>query len=158
MFFSSSQTVKLLVFVLFVTILLSIGCAQESQVKTYPVAGIVTVDGVPTEGVIIQFVPAEGATYEAALGTSGKEGKFTVTSLNGLQGKGAMAGDYKVIFIKNLVKKLDKPVYSPEAGMVVDRLVTNALVKKYEDVTTTPISATVIQGKNSFKFDVESKK
>ncbi|MDR2704864.1 MAG: hypothetical protein LBC02_03710, partial [Planctomycetaceae bacterium] len=77
---------------------------------------------------------------------------------NGLQGKGAMAGDYKVVFIKNLVKKLDKPVYSPEAGMVVDRLVTNALEKKYEDVTTTPISATVIQGKNSFKFDVESKK
>jgi hypothetical protein len=158
MFFLSFQTVKLSAPILFVTILFSIGCAKESPVKTYPVEGIINVDGIPAKDVVIQFIPEEGATCEAALGTSGNEGNFTVTSLNGLPGKGAMAGNYKVVFIKTLIKKLDKPVYSPEAGMVVDRLVTNTLEKKYEDVTTTPISATVIQGKNSFKFDVESKK
>ena len=56
-----------------------VGCSSAPppggpRVKTYPVTGVVKVDGVPTQGIQIVFAPQEGADAKFAITTGTLEG------------------------------------------------------------------------------------
>ncbi|MCA9127882.1 MAG: carboxypeptidase regulatory-like domain-containing protein [Planctomycetales bacterium] len=70
-----------------VCFLLLSGCGG---VKLYPVSGTVTLDGKPTEGLLVAFAGEGGM---AATGTTDANGAYSLTSI---KGKGLPAGNYRV--------------------------------------------------------------
>lgn len=139
-------------------LLCSVGCGPRSRVPINYVEGVVTVDGTPRKGVSVIFIPpGVDPGYEGAAGTTDENGVFKVTSLNGLPEKGAMAGDFSVIFYLTELKKFDKPVYDDTLAMMVREKMVNVLPPKYQNDETTPIKATVVKGKNHFEFALSTK-
>ncbi len=120
------------------------GCCGKPTYETVPVTGTVKyADGAIPQGevAIVQFVPAnlsDGKT-KAASGDIKSDGTFELTTVN--PGDGAFPGDYKVT--------LTIGVYG-EKDSVIDA--------KYTDPGTTPLSATVKNGKNDpFPFTIDKK-
>lgn len=80
-----------------------VGCSSSKppgppRVKTYPVTGIIHVDGKPTAGVQISFYPHENAATTAiVMTTSGDGGKFAATTYAG--NDGLPDGTYKMTFV-----------------------------------------------------------
>lgn len=71
--------------------------------KTFPVTGVIHIDGKPTEGVLVMlFKAAEGLigfeinTPPVQKGTTGPDGKFAITTYN--EGDGAPVGEYHLAF------------------------------------------------------------
>lgn len=136
----------------------SAGCGPRSRVPINYVEGIVTVDDVPKKGISVIFIPVDpDAGYEGAAGTTDENGVFKVTSLNGLPEKGAMEGDFSVVFYLTELKQFDKPVYDDTKAEWVKEKMVNILPIIYQNNETTPIKATVKKGKNAFQFDLKSK-
>jgi hypothetical protein len=88
-------------------ILLCVGCNSGTRrPPTYPVTGTVIYKGKPLEGAMVTFVPADGATVEAATGLTDAEGKFKLTTYTA--DDGANAGDFMVKVAKYDGKKPTK--------------------------------------------------
>ena len=75
-----------------VLLLGGMGCGQ-----TYKINGKVTLDGQPVAGAQVRFIP-RGDTGRSAVGFTGKDGTFTLTTVK--QGDGALKGEYKVTVSK----------------------------------------------------------
>lgn len=147
-----------IVLISFVLLPFLVGCnGKKSLVKTQPIEGTVTLDGVAEEGITILFEPKEGGTNQSAIGICDKDGKFKVSTPNGLPGKGAMEGDYTVTFIKTAIKTISKPVFDPGTGGMTNQVAYNVIPEIYQKSETTPFIVTVIRGKNSFEFPLQSK-
>lgn len=78
------------------------GCGDDGpqggpRVETHPITGLVTVDGVPAENLLVTCIP-QGDTSVATniSGFTGPEGKFTVGTYE--SGDGAPEGDYVLTF------------------------------------------------------------
>jgi hypothetical protein len=119
--------------------------AQSTGPAVYPVAGIVTEDGKPISGAVVQFHPA-GADYGplpggvVAIGgqaTTAEDGRYSIESTFD-QGKttvhGLPAGAYVVT-----IRKMEVAT-SPEALM---RAPKNVLDTRYAAVESTPVKVTV---------------
>ena len=75
------------------------GCARGGLAGLVPAAGIVTLNGVPVEEATISFAPAsDSSDVRSASATTGKDGKFVVTTLN--YGDGMYPGEYQVFVTK----------------------------------------------------------
>jgi len=82
------------------------GCVKSvpppATPPTFPVTGVVKIDGKPTSGVKVMLYPNEETKIYDPLVGSGKqgitdaEGKFSITSF--YAGDGAPVGEYKVLF------------------------------------------------------------
>jgi hypothetical protein len=75
------------------------GCSSDDgRVEVLPISGMVTSNGKPAEGVILQLVPAEGSIAKAAGlfpgGVSDSNGVYRLTTYK--PGDGAPEGEYKV--------------------------------------------------------------
>jgi hypothetical protein len=89
-------------------VLVLTGCSDRDH-KYSKVEGTVTYNGLPVEGATVNFQPIspEG---ESASGITDVGGKFTLTSVNALNGgRGALPGDYNVV-----VSKRDPPPPDPD--------------------------------------------
>ncbi len=134
------------------------GCkGKRSLVDTYPIEGTVTLDGVPLTKVAVLFEPTESGTNEVATGSVDENGKLTVSTPNGLPGKGAMEGEYAVTFIKTTIKTVSRPVFDPGTGGMTNQIAVNIIPKIYQTKETTPFTVTVKKGKNVFDFPLKSK-
>jgi hypothetical protein len=145
-------------FVTFLSYVLFFGCSynKTSDLDTQHVEGIVTLDGVPVVGAHIQFIPKlEGIGQEAG-GVSGKNGLYKVSSLSGDAGKGALEGEYFVTVAKNEAIELTKPRINPTTGDEETHETRPMLPEIYRDKTKTPISATVVRGKNKINIELKS--
>jgi hypothetical protein len=83
-----------------------VGCGGgESFPDTYPVTGVVTLNGQPVEDATVTLVPSDQALRSASGVTDG-EGKFAVKTYFGPEHRpdGAMTGDYIVT-----VSKIEPP-------------------------------------------------
>jgi len=81
-------------------VLVLMGCSNRDS-RYSKVEGTVTYNGQPVEGgtVTFQTISPEG---ESASGLTDAEGKFTLTSVNAINGgRGALPGDYNVIVTKS---------------------------------------------------------
>ena len=72
--------------------LLALGCGS-SETLTYPVSGIVTLDGLPMEGAAVMLKPIAGGSN--GYGVTGTDGSFEITTYR--KGDGALPGEHRVV-------------------------------------------------------------
>ena len=170
----SKQFAFLLVYVL-VTLCFSAGCGTKGKgLKTEYVEGMITLDGAPLEGASVQFSPADAFSSnpapgqpEMANGLTDQNGKYTLSSINGDVGKGAIAGEYRVLVskIKATTAELDeagRPVDGKgfgrdAAGNAITTIQEDLIPTIYRDRKKSPFTYTVVSGKNlNVDFDLKS--
>jgi hypothetical protein len=140
------------------------GCGKGGPVVE-KVEGVVTLDGAPLEGASVLFSPASGGLPAAGRTEAG--GAFHLaTTMPGLNGAaGAAAGDYVVMVTKVEVPPVievptDHPDYGKAAmptGAEKQSKVKYVVPQSYGDPKKSPLKATVKQGANTFKFEIDSK-
>jgi hypothetical protein len=88
------------------------GCNKSGL---HSVKGIVTLDGQPVEGASVQFLLI-GGEPRPAIGTTDKNGAFTLTTLK--PNDGAAPGEYKVLVIKTEVDAAASKTepFNPKSG------------------------------------------
>jgi hypothetical protein len=111
------------------------GCgAGKSYPATYPVRGVVTLDGAPVEGADVELIPSGAG--QGSQGVTGPDGAFTVETpfdSGKVYQPGALPGVYRVT-----VRKLD---LEGARGLAAAPL--NLLPKKYADAATSGFSLAV---------------
>ena len=150
------------------------GCGSQGKgLKTEYVEGIVKLDGKPLEGATVQFSPMAldfSATPtlgqpELANGLTDSNGKYTLSSINGDVGKGAIAGEYRVLISKVKVTTVEMdefgkpvgPVKLDSAGFPIVTSQEDLMPAIYKDRRNSPLSFTVVPGKNlKVDFDLTS--
>jgi hypothetical protein len=68
------------------------GCGKGKTVK---VSGVVTLDGKPVGGAMVEFIPVDPEKGKVASGITGSDGEFRLTTKN--PNDGAIPGEYKVV-------------------------------------------------------------
>lgn len=122
-----------------VLLVLVAGCTDTPPVGA--VSGKITVKGKPVEYGSVMFVPAAGTVGS---GTIQPDGTYTLTTFR--RNDGALVGDHKVVVEAYTITK------SRDPG--VDDTANPAAHKKYYNVATTPLTATVRPGDNALDFDL----
>jgi hypothetical protein len=127
---------RLFLFVLLLVV--SAGCGDSINQKTYPVTGEVRLDGKPFKGVTVVLRPVDKTNFkrqEIPQGITDENGKYTIYTY--VSNDGAPAGDYKVGIA--LMQPVDE-----EGGDQVKRDPNQPLFPaKYADPETSGLKATV---------------
>ena len=132
------------------------GCGPK-QAKTYYVEGTITINGKPTEKVLVTFVPKTEGNGIQASGVTDAQGLYKLTSQRGQQDKGAEAGDYTVTLSKQESKPLAKPFTDPSGREFTEEFFETMPID-YRNPFRSPLNATVNAGENKgLDFDVELK-
>ena len=171
----NSNRLAFLIVGVLITLCCVAGCGSKGKgLKTEYVEGTITLDGNPLEGASIQFSPADAFSSnpapgqpEMANGLTDKSGKYTLSSINGDVGKGAIAGEYRVLVtkIKATTAELDeagKPVDGKgfgrdAAGNAITTIQEDLIPAIYRDRKMSPLAFTVVPGKNlKVDFDLKS--
>jgi hypothetical protein len=172
LFFEFSTEIELmmkyrpLVLSLFLIFLcLALGCGPSGKgLKVEYVEGVLTLDGTPTAGVFVTFVPAEkDAGLEAAGGLTDANGLYKLTSINGDIDKGALAGKYKVTVSKISTEDFlnEDGTYKPGApkdssGQLMATKETQLMPKQYLTAKSSPLEVTVESGvKNTMNLELK---
>ena len=132
------------------------GCtaSDPNLPKLYPVAGVVTLDEMPLAGAYVNLIPTGSTLGTGASGMTDAEGKFALSTLH--QGRGAAAGDYKVVISK--LVQLDGSDFPPDPNR--DMMSTphkNLLRKAYSDPDATTLTAQVAEAGKPLEFVLKSK-
>jgi hypothetical protein len=145
--------------------LFSVGCGQSGPAVEY-VEGVVTLNGSPLEGATVSFSPKEPDGIGAA-GLTQPNGSFTLNPRGAKPGSGTAAGDYSVMISKVEMPALveistDDPRYGTREQERLEQEALNAKPKvivpeKYNKAETSPFTAKVESGSNTFTFDISSK-
>jgi hypothetical protein len=124
--------------IIFLFVVLSIGCSDSINQKTYPVTGEVRLGGKPFKGLTVVLRPVDKTNFkrqEIPQGITDENGKFSVHTYT--TNDGAPAGDYKIGIA--LMQPLDD-----EGGDQVKRDPNQPIVPtKYADPETSGLKATV---------------
>jgi hypothetical protein len=148
--------------------LLAVGCVLAGMVlgcghrgpAVEMVEGLVLLDGAPVEGATVLFSPESSGPAGGlpAAGRTGPDGVFRLNAAGGAKfGAGTKIGDYLVTVSKQDHDPVpppdpDKPPSGPPNVKVWD-----VLPVVYKDAVTTPLRAAVKKGKNSYRFELDSK-
>ena len=137
---------------------IAVGCKPSTR-RNLPVEfveGVVTLDSAPLDAASVQFIPkTEGAGIESAGGYTDAAGKFTLSSLNGDPGEGALPGEYNVFVSKTISVPIPGAAHEEgDAPPEETKQITPAI---YKDRNNPQFEATVVKGKNTFNFDLKSK-
>ncbi len=128
-------------------IVATIGCGSRGLRVEY-VEGIVTLDGEPVPEATVTFLPTkETPPMEMATGMTDANGAYKLSSVTGQATAGAVAGEYKV-----LVTKVTTDGNEVEYGAIrsVNAVkYTHHVPAVYRDSQKTPLTVTVIKGKNN---------
>jgi hypothetical protein len=139
-----------------------VGCKQDNPFGVVYVEGIVTLDGVPIEGVNVTFSPREAGADLAAGGVTDASGKFTLTAGGSPVGSGARPGTYDVTFTK-VTLSVPPPLSTPVAGErpapqpQFQQQIQSLIPQRYESARTSgidPITVSDKKGDNKFKFEL----
>jgi hypothetical protein len=120
-------------------LLLLVGCSNTPPMGQ--VSGKITVKGKPVGYGSVMFVPAAGPV---ASGTLDPSGAYTLTTFK--PNDGALVGDHKVVVEAYTITKSRDPSMDDQANPASN--------KKYYNVATTPLTATVKEGPNALDFDL----
>ncbi|MCL2348097.1 MAG: hypothetical protein FWC50_07520 [Planctomycetaceae bacterium] len=129
--------------------------------KTEFVEGVVTLDGNPVpEGTTVTFSPVTTGKGEPALGRTDKDGHYTLTSATGAPEKGALAGDYKITVTKydqTFFEKDDPKAPVDSYGNRQTSTSKLVLPVPYSEFRRTPLTYTVVEGKQTHNIELKSK-
>ena len=132
------------------------GCGGH-YLKTEPVQGTVTLDGVPLDGASLMFTPKDGSG-NASYGFTDAEGKYKLQTLQGLPDAGTTSGDYTVAITKSVADPGKKTVTVDADGNSIESEVhVQILPAVYAEYNKSILSALVVEGSNEFNFDLKSK-
>ncbi len=130
------------------------GCLGSGKEPMEYVQGVVTMNNAPVEGATVTFTPKSANGGTVAAGKTDATGTYKLNSATGKSGAGTKPGDY-IVTIKKLEKyKLDKPTVDSYGNPITEGL-RNSLPEKYAGGKSTPLTATVVSGKNTCDFKLE---
>ena len=148
------------------SLVFSVGCGQSGPAVEY-VQGVVTLDGAPLDGATVFFSPKGTARTRVAAGLTQADGSFTLNTQGAKPGAGTAVGDYSVTVSKIEMPEFpdiseDDPRYGTPEQDRLEQEAANAKPKvivpeKYNNSETSPFTAKVESGSNTFTFDVSSK-
>ncbi|MCA9190136.1 MAG: hypothetical protein KDB03_00175 [Planctomycetales bacterium] len=160
------------------------GCGGDNRPATYPVSGVVTLDGKPVQGASISFTSI-GEGVQPAVAQTDADGKYSLTTFE--SGDGAMEGVFQVTATKYHTEAGENPYGAPtqstgeqkemslddqyanfdanygakDAGPARSRkpgTTTNELPKRYANGSTSGLEYTVTpEGKHTFDIPLTSK-
>jgi hypothetical protein len=132
-------------------LLAAVGCSREADL--IQVTGTVKVDGQSSEGVQVNFWPADAAGKDSraryGAGMTGRDGRFELRSVSE---KGVEPGEYKVTFTRSVAD--GKVVTDPKKKAAHTR---QTLPARYADQDKTDVTARVAKDSRDFVFDLSSK-
>ena len=145
--------------IIFVLLCLPVmGCGNRAPFKTEPIDGTVTLENQPLVGAIVGLSPMD-SEQKPAYAKSDSQGKFRVTSVEGgLNGKGAMAGIYKICVSKNAqVRALssEELKYLKSRGLKEKFDTISLIPEKYVSTETSGLTFEVKPGKNVLNINLE---
>ncbi len=136
-----------------------IGCGPKKP-ETYPVEGVVTLNGEPVE-VVLEFYSPTGT--QPAFARSDQTGEFSVSTFG--KGDGAMPGEYQVVVTTSTDAGAGKgpdttalPDEDPAESSPEDLEVSSADIPKiYTQRSTAPITVNITpEGDNNLQIELES--
>ena len=144
-----------------VAVLFIAGCGKEAGIKTEFVEGVVTLDGTPIgKGCSVRFIPVTEGKGEAAGGFTDEKSVYTLSSMNGAPGKGAVEGEYKIVLTKRDTTEFaegDPKAPKDDRGNSVLSISNETLHQSYTLPKTTPLTYTVVKGKQKHDIELVSK-
>lgn len=138
-----------------------IGCTSSGPDVSH-VEGVVTLDGTPLPGAIVNFTPTEGSTGRPATGRTDDAGVYKLTDMQSEEfGSGAAAGEYHVTVVK-VASGSDQQDEAASEEEEFDPNKTYAMKSeipvKYNQPDTSGLTATVREGENlNVNFELTSK-
>lgn len=139
-----------------VALIVGIGAWSQAPPSLCAVTGTVTIDGKPTEMVMVYFWP-EGSQsrdsflYRHASGKTDAQGRFVLKSGSGAAG--IASGSYKVTFSRLAAR--GKPISGDKKATRTGAAET--IPTRYCEPDQTPLVATVSSSAKDFSFEVPSK-
>ena len=138
------------------------GCGNKARgVKTEYVEGVVKLDGaIVPEGTSVRFLPVTEGKGEPAGGFTDMNGVYRLSSVNGAPEKGAVEGEYKIV-LSQVIPTANYDENDPKApkdarGNVI--IPTKELMpQSYTQKRSTPLTYTVVQGKQTHDIELSSK-
>lgn len=126
------------------------------------VEGFVILDGKPVDGATVFFSPAAGGGANAAglpaAGRTAADGGFRLNAGGGATpGAGTKVGEYVVTVIKQESDPVPPPGFTASPSHLKEIEVRDLLPAVYKLGTTSPLRATVKPGKNTYRFELDSK-
>ena len=120
------------------------GCRRGPPVVY--VEGVVTMNGEPLEGANVGFTPSSTPGSMSAAGFTDAKGKFVLSAHTARFGAGTTVGDYIVVVSKTIIPPGEEDKDSPKVVLVTPEV--------YQLKETSPLRATVKNGKNRFEFEL----
>ena len=136
-----------------------VGCTGSGPGSFAHVSGVVSHNGTPVEGAKVKFVSTTevSGVFEEFATETDSNGKYLIAGVG--KNPGIPPGRYKVVITKLTLKGGAKvPEDFDMTQLEMSGLGVNSLPKKYGDVTSTDLSATLESGKNeNVNFDLKGK-
>jgi len=147
-----------IVLCLVLTIACLAGC-PGGKLATEGVTGTVTLDNKPLAGASVGFSPKTEGQGHPGYALTDEDGKYVLQTILGNANAGTTTGEYIVTISKKespemQVAEYGSTDYKPPMGGSQPK---ETLPSVYTDPKTTPFSASVQKGKNTFDFDLKSK-
>jgi hypothetical protein len=133
-----------------------IGCTRQNYSPTEIVEGTVTLDGISVTDAEVSFYPVQLEVGESAMGRTDHNGVYRLSSIKGAPGKGTVAADYNVTVSKFVTTEIENPYYDPKQDAVIKFESKELLPAAYTDVEFSPLTVTVINGKNVIDLKLNS--
>ena len=135
-----------------------VGC--DSGPATGLVSGVVTIDGKPIGGAVVNFYPTDG---RASTGTTDANGQYELAFTR--QKMGAVLGSHKVTITTEILAEVDYSADDDYAnregdaslGRIKNRERRELLSVEYSDYKRSPLLENVVSGENPINFDLKSK-
>jgi hypothetical protein len=140
---------------------LACGCGRRGP-RVEMVEGVVVFDGKPVEGATVFFSPATGVGADdaglPAAGRTGSDGGFRLNADGGATpGAGTKVGEYVVTVIKQESDPVPPPSFITPLSELKEIQVRDLLPTVYKLPATSPLRAIVKPGKNTYRFELDSK-
>ncbi|MGL4942655.1 MAG: carboxypeptidase-like regulatory domain-containing protein [Thermoguttaceae bacterium] len=135
-------------------VLTGLGCGGASKMRTESAGGTVTYKGAPVAGATVTFSPKTTESGSGAMGLTDEKGSYKLQTLLGEADAGTTPGDYTVTITKSELKPTGAKYRDSEGKEHEETKPVPLLPKQYGSNQTTPLSATVVKGKNTFDFDL----
>jgi hypothetical protein len=121
------------------------------------ITATVVLDDAPLANAQVTLLPEDRSGPGRFRGTTADDGTLELP----LAGEPSLPpGRYKVLVIKEAIKKGARPpaeMKNDPTQLRVMGMMANVLPPRYADASTTPLSADVVSGSNSFRFVLTSK-
>ncbi len=125
---------------------------KSVPIKTEYVSGVVTFDGEPLANATVKFIPTD-ATGSQSYGRTNEKGEYKLQTLLGAPDAGTTPGEYKVAV--DCIKSVPTGKMIQENGVEIEEMdVVSVLPARYGNPETSGLTATVVQGANTFNFEL----